>query len=263
MARRLVLLLCLASLSLVGEITLSCGSSSGSGGGNKGPYNVAGNWQTSFSPAFGATTTSYGAITSSGLGAMFDTSGNIVQLPTITGANAFSGNLTAYAVNGTFFTGGTVILTNPAQGNVNSATSIAGSFAGSPSGTFSAASFSPLSGSVVPVSGTLNGKITGFATTVLLTLASDGSFTGGEFSGPGSTCNVQGTLTQEGTRNLFDVTYNTVSGNCLADTQTGIAFESKTDYFNVNGGADSVYLYVILLTSTLPQVRPYVIIIYQ
>lgn len=194
---------------------------------------------------------------------MFDTSGNIVQFPTITGATAFSGNLTTYAVNGTFFSGGAVSVTDPAQGNVTSATSLAGSFTGTPSGTFSAVSFAPLSGSVVPLSGTLNGKITGFpATTLLLTFASDGSFTGGEFS-PGSTCNVQGTVTQEGTHNVFDVTFNTVSGNCSALTQTGIAFESSTDYFNVNGGADANYLYAILLTSTLPQVRPYVVILYQ
>jgi hypothetical protein len=194
---------------------------------------------------------------------MFDTSGNIVRLPTITGASTFSGNLIAYAVNGTFFNGTDVTLTDTAQGSVNSGTSIAGSFSGSPSGTFSADSFSPLGGSVVPVSGTMNGKITGFSSTLLLTFAPDGSFAGGEFSGPGSTCNVQGTLEQEGTSNVFDVTYNSVSGSCIANTQTGIAFESKTDYFNVNGGADANYLYLILLTSTLPQVRPYVAIIYQ
>ncbi|MBZ5681491.1 MAG: hypothetical protein LAO24_15430 [Acidobacteriia bacterium] len=263
MSRNSVLVLSFVFLTLLGAMTISCGGSYGSGGGNTGPYNVVGNWQATFSANVGATTVGYGAIDSSGLGAVFDTSGNIVQLPTITGAKSFSGNLTAYAVNGTFFTGGAVSVTDTAQGNVSSATSITGAFTGSPSGTFSAAPFSPLSGSVVAISGAMNGKITGFVDTLQLTFSSNGSFTGADFAGPGSTCNVNGTLTQEGTNNVFDVTYNEGPGSCSPNTQTGIAFESKTDYFNVNGGADATYLYMILLTSTAAQVRPYVVIIYQ
>jgi hypothetical protein len=264
MSRNSVLLLSFVFLALLGTMTISCGGSSGSGGGNTGPYNVVGNWQANFSANVGATAVGYGAMDSSGLGAFFDTSGNIVQLPTITGAKSFSGNLTAYAVNGTFFTGGTVIVTDTAQGNVNSATSITGTFTGSPSGNFSVVPYSPLGGSVVAISGAMNGKITGFIDTLNLTFASNGSFTGVDSSDPQIPgCDVNGTLTQVGTSNVFDVTYNEGPGNCTPNTQTGIAFESKTDYFNVNGGADATYLYVILLTSTLTQVRPYVVIIYQ
>jgi hypothetical protein len=262
MARSFILLLSLIFLAWLGAITISCGSSSSSGG-NTGPVSVVGNWQATFSADVGATASGYGAIDSSGLGAFFDASGNIVQFPTITGAKSFSGNLTAYAVNGTFFAGGAVVLTDTAQGTVNSAASITGAFTGSPSGDFTLASFSPLGGSVVPLSGTMQGKITGFADTLQLTFSSGGSFTGADFAGAGSTCNLIGTLTQQGMSNVFDVTYNSASGDCYLNSQTGIAFESNTDYFNVNGGADSTYLYMILLTSKLTQVRPSVVVIYQ
>lgn len=261
MMRRSGLFLCLGALTLLGSIAVSCGGgSSGTGGGTKGPYKVAGIWQASFSPAFGSTSASYGAITQSGTAAMFDSSGNIVLFPPVSGASTFSGTLTTYAVNGSFFAGGAVQLTDPAQGNVNSATSITGSFSGSSSDTFA---LSALNGSSTPVSGTLNGRFSGFATTALLTFASDGTFTGGEFSGPGSNCNIQGALTPGGASNVFDLTYNVVSGSCSADTETGIAFASSTDYFNVNGGTDPYYLYMIILHSTSPQVRPYVITLYQ
>jgi hypothetical protein len=262
MARSFVLLLSFVFLASLGAITISCGSSSSSGG-SAGSFNVVGNWQATFSANVGATASGYGAIDSSGLGAFFDSSGNIVQFPTITGAKSFSGNLTAYAVNGTFFTGGAVMVTDTAQGTQNSATSITGSFTGSSAGDFTVASFSPLSGSVVTLSGTMQGKITGFADTLQLTFSSGGTFTGADFAAPGSTCNLIGTLTQQGTSNVFDVTYNSASGDCFLNSQTGIAFESNTDYFDVNGGADSTYLYMILLTSKLTQVRPSVIVIYQ
>jgi hypothetical protein len=255
-------LLSIAIFTLLGAIAVSCGGSSNPGG-NGGPYIVAGDWRANFSPEIGNTVSAVGAINSAGLGALFDTSGNIVQLPIITGATSFSGNLITYALNGSPFAGGTYIITETAQGNVSSATSITGTFTGSSAGSFSVSPFSPVSGSVVPVSGTMNGKITGFSDTLLLTFSSDGTFTGGDFAGPGSTCNVNGKLTQDGTNNVFDVTYNNASGSCFTDTQTGIAFESATDYFNVNGGADANYLYMVLLTSTLTQVRPYVIILYK
>lgn len=190
---------------------------------------------------------------------------NIVQLPTVTGGSSFSGNLTAHAVNPTLFSNGSAVATETAQGSVNSATSIRGSFTGNgtPAGTFSAVPYAPLSASVVPVSGTLNGKIIGFADALQLTFSSNGRFTGGDFGPGGSVCNVNGTLTQEGTHNVFDVTYSNTSGSCMPDIDTGIAFESTTDYFNLNGAKDAVYLYGIMLTSTRPQVRPSVYVTYQ
>jgi hypothetical protein len=261
MSRKLVWLFSSAVLALLCAITSSCGGSSSSGGGNGGPFDVKGNWQASFSPDFGNTGSASGVISSSGLGAFFDGSGDIVQLPTVTGASSFSGNLTTYAVNGTFFSGGGVTLTDTAQGSVNSASSITGSFTGTPSGTFSLAPFSPSGGTVVPITGAMNGRITGFVDALTFNFSSNGSFTGVDGSNPG--CNVNGTLTQEGTSNVFDVTYNLGPGNCFSATLTGVAFESKTDYFNVNGGVDSTYLYMIMLTSTLQQIRPYVVIVYQ
>lgn len=260
MSRKGFLLLPFVALTLLFAIT-SCGGSSSSGGGNGGPFDVTGNWQASFSPAFGATGSAFGLITSSGLGAFFDRSGNIVKLPTVTGAQSFAGNLTTYAVNGTFFSGGAVVLTDTAQGTVNSGSSIMGTFTGTPSGTFSLAPFSPSGGSVVVPTGALNGKITGFSDVLTFNFASNGSFTGVDGSNPG--CSVNGTAAQEGTSNIFDVTYSQGPGNCAPATLTGVAFESTTDYFNVNGGADSTYLYMIMLTSTLPQIRPYVVIVYQ
>ena len=263
MSRKFVLVVSFGFLILLCGMTMSCGSS-GSGGGNKVPFNVVGNWQANFTANVGATATGYGAIDSSGLGAFLDTSGNIVQLPTITGVNSFSGNLTAYAVNPTVFPDGSVVVTDAAQGNVNSATSITGTFTGtgSPSGSFSAVPDSPLGGSAVVVSGVMNGKIMGFVDTLQLTLSGNGSFTGGDFGPGGAVCNVTGTLTQQGTNDVFDVTYNTPSGDCRLDTQTGIAFESKTDYLSVNGGKNATYLYLILLTS-VAQARPAVYVVYQ
>lgn len=261
--RNLVLPLSFVVLLLLCVIAMAtgCGSSNSSSGGGNGPYNVVGTWQANFSAAVGATTTGYGAINSAGLGAFLDTSGNIVQMPTITGANSFSGNLTAYAVNGTFFSGGVTVLTDTAQGTVSSATSIAGSFTGSgtPSGTFSMA---PLSASAVSFLGVANGSPIGFVDTLQLTFSSGGSFTGADY-GPGSVCNVSGSIAQEGTNNVFNVTYSTVSGACIPQTETGVAFESKTDYFGLNGGANVTYLYMMMLTSTLTSVHPGVYVVYQ
>jgi len=255
MLRALVLWL---SCVFAGVLCMSCGSS-GSGGG-AGPFNVVGDWQVHFTADVGATTTGYGAIDSAGLAAFIDTSGNIVKFPAITGANSFSGTVTAYAVNGTSFPGGNVTVTDTAQGDVNSATSITGTLTGTPSGSFS---ITPLNSSVVAISGAMQGKVIGFSDTLSLTFSSNGSFSGGDFPNPVTACSVNGTLNQQGTANVFDVTYN-LGPTCTSDTQTGIAFQSKTDYFNVNGGADASYLYVILLTTTLPgQVHPYVVVIYQ
>jgi hypothetical protein len=263
MPRNSGLLLSLVFLTLLGGI--SCGGSSSPGGGTIGPFNVVGNWQATFTANGGGSTTQPGAISSSGLAAFFDSSGNIARMPTINGANTFSGNLTAYAVNPTFFPNGTIVVTDSAQGKVSSATSIAGTFTGNgtTSGSFTMAPYAPLGGPVVPVSGTLNGRIIGFVDTLQVTFLPDGSFTGTDFAGGGSNCNISGNVTQDGTNNVFNVTYNNASGACSPSTMTGLAFESKSDYFNVNGGVDASYLYVIMLTSTQASVRPSVYVIFQ
>jgi len=247
---------CLIGLALM----ISCGGS-GSGGGKGGPQNVVGNWTANFSPGLGNTTNLYGAIDSSGLAAFFDTSGNIVQMPSITGTKTFSGNLNAYAVNGSFFSGGAVQLTDAAQGTVNGV-AITGTYTANPSGTFSLAPFSPFGGSPATLSGTLNGNDIGFSDTVSLTF-SNGNFTGVDDANPTTACAVNGTLRQQGTSNVFDITYNLGPGSCSAVALTGIAFESDQDYFNVNGGAVTTYLYLILVTSNSTQVRPGVVVVHQ
>lgn len=151
-----------------------------------------------------------------------------------------------------------------AQGNVNSATSITGTLTGTPSGTFTVAPYSPLSGSPVTLSGAMKGNIKGFIDALSLTFSSNGSFTGTDSYDPQLPgCEVNGTLTQQGTSNIFDITYKLGPGDCSSVALTGIAFESNTDYFSFNGGAATTYLYAILLTSTSTQVRPYVVVVYQ
>jgi len=250
----------------VAGLTLSCGSSTSGGGQHQGSYNVVGNWQVGFSVTVGASNGGMGAIDSTGVAAFFDTGGNIFQLPTITGTSTFSGSLNAYAENANPFPGGVYSLTDSAQGTVTSATTIGGTFTalGTP-GTFNLVPFSPLSGANVPLSGAYRAKFLGFTDVVNFNFASDGTFTGSDDPSiqiPG--CGFNGTLTQQGSSNVFDMTFSTMASNsCIATNETGIAFQSKIDYFNVNNGADTNYFYVMMLTSTLQTVRPYVIVIYQ
>ena len=213
----------------------------------------------------GASTSGFGAIDSAGLAAFLDTSGNIFQLPTISGVSSFSGNLNAYALNASPFPGGVYSITDAAQGTVTSATNVNGTFTGSSSGTFTVSPYSPITGSYVPLSGTYQAKFLGFSDVVSFTFATNGTFTGSDDPSiqiPG--CGFTGNLTQQGSSNVFDISYITVASNsCIPNTETGIAFQSQTDYFNINNGADATYFYVIMLTSTVQSVRPYVIVIYQ
>jgi hypothetical protein len=262
MSRTFVLSVSFALLAVLGATIINCGGSSSSGGGNGGgSFDVVGDWQLVFSSNVGDTAFAFGAINASGLGAFLDFSGNVVTLPKVTGAKAFSGNLTAYAVNPNFFSNGTPVETDPALGNVNSATSITGTFTSStnPAGTFTAGPYFAIPGAPVALSGTMNGKELGFVNSLLLTFNSNGTFSGGDNFG----CGLGGTIAQEKSSDVFDVTFSNVSGACTTDTRTGIAFESKTDFYNVNGGADATYFYMILLTSQLPNVRPGVIVIYH
>ena len=255
------------TLTLIACLTIGCGSSgSGGGGQTQGPYNVVGNWQVTFSSAVGASSSGLGAIDSAGVAAFFDNSGDIFQLPTITRASSFSGNLNAYAVNGDPFAGGVYIITDPAQGTVTSASSISGTFTASgSSGTFSLTPFSPLTGGGAAPSGAYNAKLLGFSDVVSFNFGSSGAFSGSDspnLQAPG--CGFNGTLNQQGSSNVFDISYTTMASNsCIAYTVTGTAFQSKNDYFNVNNGADASYYYAMILTSSVQNVRPYVIVIYQ
>jgi len=71
----------------------------------------------------------------------------------------------------------------------------------------------------------------------------------------GDTCDVTGTFTQEGSNNVFDVSMTFTGASCvITGTQTGLGFESTTDYFTMNGSAAVTYLYADLLATGSPVV---------
>jgi len=256
MLRNSVLLLAFCGLGLLAAMIISCGSSSGGKNCTGGPYNVASNWQITVNSNGVGPVSGWGAIDPSGLAVFFDGTGDTVELPTITGACYFSGNMTAYAEPGSAPAGGTTVVTDPAQGNVNSSTVVTGAFTGqSPnsSGTFSLSSFSPLSGSATAFTGAMTGVSKDLAAAVLLevTFAQSGSGSSMSFSSTSlSSCAVTGTFTQAGTINVFDVSMNftgTGSGCPASGTVTGIGFESSTDYLGLSNGASGPYLYADLV----------------
>jgi hypothetical protein len=264
MSRRFLLSLFLVSLAAWCALTVACGSSSKSTSCSGGPYNVVGNWQVSVQSGT-QPVTGYGAIDSAGLALFFDNSastgntGDTLQLPTITGSCAFSGNITDYEKPGGPSSGQSTA--DSAQGNVTSATALNGTFSSSSgSGTFTAATFSPLTGSVSAVTGSKTGIVQGTINgqSILLPLTFSASGTGDSMSFTSSiaqNCNVAGTFTQVGTANVFDVSITFTStggiGCALPGTFTGIGFESNSDYFSINGNnpADT-YLYADILASS-------------
>ncbi|MGP0018801.1 MAG: hypothetical protein ACLPHP_09555 [Candidatus Sulfotelmatobacter sp.] len=267
MLSKFLLSLSFVCLVLVGALTISCGSS-GAKPCTGGPYNVVGDWQITASSTAGAVT-GYGAIDSAGLALFFDnvlpnTSGDTLQLPTLTGTCAFSGNVTSYGELGGPNSG--IEVEDTMTGNVNSATSITGSFNGTGgSGTISAAPFTPLSGAVATVSGgktgvIIQGPLSGQPVLLPLTFAAGGSanfmimnFTTTNLAG----CEASGTFTEVGssdeleTLNVFDVSITLMPTCPIIGTFTGIGFESSTDYFGLNpGGNPDTYLYADILDGT-------------
>jgi len=254
--RSFVLLLAFICLGLLAATIISCGSTSGGKNCTGGPYNVAGNWQITVNPDGVGSVSGWGAIDPSGLAVFFEATGDTVELPTITGACYFSGNMTAYAEPGSVTAGGTTVVTDPAEGNVNSSTAITGKFTGkspNPSGSFSISSFSPLSPAATAFTGAMTGVSKDLAAAVLLevTFAQIGSGSSMSFSSTNlSSCAVTGTFTQAGTSNVFDVAMNfTGSGpGCPASgSVTGIGFESNTDYLGLSNGASGPHLYADLV----------------
>ena len=242
MLRKLVSSLSLVSLTLYCAITISCGGSSSTPPPPPGPFNVAGDWQLVVPGLSGP-----GLINSTGQSAFFDTAGQTVVMPMITGASTFSGTATAYASppNG------------PSQastvaGKVTSATSISGTIT-NPSGTgnFSASPNTPLTGTIALPSGSKTGEPMGLANILQVAFAANGNITGSDGVG----CTVTGTVTQDHTYNVFAVTLNSAGGTGCIGNLSGIGFESSTDYFNFNGGAPDTYFYVVFLTG---QNQPFV-----
>jgi hypothetical protein len=254
MLRRIAWVLCFVCLVLTGAMTFSCGSSSPAVNPSctGGPYNIVGNWQITVTATGVPSVTGFGAIDSAGLALFFDTSsstgiGDTLQLPTLTGPCYFSGNVISYPEPGTASSS----VTDSVEGNITSASAITGTFSGVSSGTLSAASFSPLSGSVTPLSGARTGEMEGVADTLSLTFSpttgSSMSFSGTD----SSKCSITGTFTQVGSSNVFDVSYSVAgAAPCVAATSSGIGFESNTDYFDLNNSAAGTYLYADILESS-------------
>lgn len=267
MLRRLALPLSFASLTLIAALSISCGSSSKTTTGcTGGPYNVVGNWELTVTDTGGSPETMYGAIDSSGLALFFDNvlatgTGDTAELPTLTGTCSFSGDVTAYAEPGGPNSGETA--TDPTSGNVTSNTALNGSFTGNGvSGTYTGATFTPLTGALAAVTGSktgvVQGALNGLPVLLPLTFSASGTGAGMSFTTNSATspdCTVTGTYTQQGTNNVFDVSITFTStgmgtGCALTGTFSGLGFESSSDYFNLNGGNADTYLYADILDST-------------
>jgi hypothetical protein len=80
------------------------------------------------------------------------------------------------------------------------------------------------------------------------------SLSGTALLGPGTTCTMSGTFTQEGgnvaNMNVFDTSI-TFGAGCPFSNFTGIGLESKSDYFSQNGSAPGTYLYAASSSSAM------------
>jgi hypothetical protein len=217
---------------------------------------VVGDWRLTISVDGGNSTTGYGVINSSGSALFFDTEGDTLELPTINGASSFSGSMTSYGPPGLNVGSETV----SAQGSVNSATSITGTYTAAspnPSGTFSIGPYSAFT-PVTALSGPMLGEIASEAVILELTFSPSGANSSMTFTGSnGFSCDVTGTFTQEGgdvsTLNVFDVTITFSGTGCPTPTTagiTGLGFESNSDYFY--GKQQGTYLYADMLDPASP-----------
>jgi hypothetical protein len=250
-------LLALAILVFIAGLSIGCGSSSNLIMPCTGSYNLVGPWQITVTTSSG-TVKGYGAIDSAGLALFFDnaqpaSTGDTLQMPTLTGACSFSGNVTEYSEPGGPRSG--VVLTDAVGGNVTSSTAISGTLTGSPTGTISVASFSPLTGAVTAVSGAKTGAVQGAfnGQPVLLALTFTPSGTSNNMNFATTNlagCEANGTFTQQSTSNVFDVSITLMPTCPMTGTFTGVGFESSSDYFNLNGGNADTYLYADILNGS-------------
>jgi hypothetical protein len=208
---------------------------------------VVGDWNLTFNGAAG----SAGAINTAGSALFFDSLGDVAALPTITGSCSFSGTSTLYES----LAGGAQTVTGTTTGNVTSATSITAT-ATSSSGTItlSAAPISPLSAAPTALTGSQYlGVIEADpdANIFELTFTPTGTGQGMTVSGTnvGDTCTVSGTLTQEGSNNVFDSVIAFSGSGCFFSSINGLALESNSDYFDLNASAAGTYLYAVSSSS--------------
>jgi len=250
MLRNVLLSLSLLLVLAICAMTVNCGGSSNSNTTTActgGPYDVVGDWNLTFNGASG----SAGVINTAGSALFFDSFGDVVVLPTVTGSCSFTGTSTLYES----LPGGGETVAGPTTGNVTSDTSITGT-ATSSSGTItlSAAPISPFSGAPTALTGSQYlGVIEGDpdANIFELTFTPTGTGQGMTVSGTnvGDTCTVTGTLTQEGSNNVFDSVIAFSGSGCFFSSINGLALESNSDYFTADGGAAGTYLYAISSSS--------------
>jgi hypothetical protein len=236
MLRKAALLLCFACLILLVFLMVACGGSSTSTA--CGPYNVVGDWNLTLNGSSGVA----GVISASGLAAFFNSSGEVVVMPTITGVCSFSGTSSLYSsTNG--------LTTSTVTGNVSSATSLGGTYtSGSSSGAFTAAAITPLTGAITVPSNVMfmedYDNNSGVSIIPLIFSGTPGNMT--FISNNVTDCAASGTFTEENGKNVFDVSMTFSGIRCpVSGAFTGVGFESSSDYFNFNLGAAGTYLYVV------------------
>jgi len=187
-----------------------------------------------------------GTINSAGAAVFFDSLADIVVAPAITGTCSFSGTLTAYE---SVENGGPQTVPSTVTGNVT-ATMISGS--DTVNGVTTTITLSPVTGSVSALSGITVADVEGqVVDSLLLTLggtASSITFTGTDAAG----CTFNGTFTEEGAANIYDVTFNVAGTGCTASSYTGFGFESSSDLLTADNNATGTYLYGTLTSSTNP-----------
>jgi hypothetical protein len=255
MLRKFVMLLPLISIAATGVFLIACGGSSSTKTTQcTGSYTIAGDWQGTATS--GSTTDDlFGVINSSGNATFFDGLADIATIDGLTGACSFSETLTAYesAQNG-----GPQTATGTVTGNVNSDTSITGSdVANSQTTNLSLSSYSPIS-SVTALSGTVGAVIEGQAPQDEMILTLSGTSSNITFTGTDENdCSFSGTMTEEATSNVYDVSVVLSSSNCgmsgyTTGTYTGTGFESSSDLLDVNDNAAGTYAYVIITSYSQP-----------
>lgn len=246
----------LVLLVLVG-LLVACGGGSGNiglagnGSGGSSSADVEGLWTGTFSIS-GSPSSSviYAAIVDNGFAFFYDQNGIIYVLPTFSGSNTLSGNITALAPAGIVFSNGKSQESFAVTGTV-SGSSIKGSFSGNgETGTFTLTPYAPFPSTPSIVAGAWDGFYvgTGSSTFVRLNVQSSGAFVGNDANG----CNLTGTLTQvqSGTGTPEDLFTATVdSAGCLGNLN-GLAFESRTDASGLFGHTTGTYYYIIATSAT-------------
>ena len=248
---RWALLLSLASLTLIGVMAMSCGSSSSATKPTctGGPYDVVGDWAFNLNGSGGPYFP--GVINTAGLGMFFEANptnadlnaGSEIVIPSVTGACSFSENLTYYVTRAVLGGGG--VFPYPVQGSVQSGPSISGTISepGGPQ-SFIGIPQSPFTPTALTSTMSLNDTSSAYACLdpgcvhVQVVPSGTGNSADMTLSGTdGFNCNVSGTFTQEGSNaanlNVFDVSITFTGTTCaVTGTIQGFGFESPSDYFN-------------------------------